>query len=227
MQQGERIKQMGKLVTAKEAIDKIKDGSSIMIGGFGLRGCPDSLVDELVASGKKKLTIVSNDLGSPNEGLGRLMTNGQIEGLVGSYYNWNPEAIDAYNQGIINVTLVPQGTLAESIRAAGCGIPAYFTPTSADTDLEKGKEVRVIDGRKCVLEKAIHADVALIKAHKADALGNLSYSKTARNFNPAMAMAATYTIAEVDEIVEVGELDPEEIVTPHLFINAIVKRGTV
>lgn len=216
---------MDKLLTAEEAIRHICDGDRIMIGGFGLRGCPDELVDELVRSNKKELTIVSNDLGSPNQGLGRLLTNGQIKGLIGSYYNWNPEAIEAYNKGEISVTLVPQGTLAESMRAAGMGIPAYYTPTSAGTDLEKGKEVREFNGRKYVLEEAIHTDVALIRAKKADTLGNLVYSKTARNFNPVMAMAATYTIAEVDEIVESGELDPEEIVTPHIYVNAIVKRS--
>lgn len=216
---------MDKLLTAEEAIRHICDGDRIMIGGFGLRGCPDELVDELVRSNKKELTVVSNDLGSPNQGLGRLLTNGQIKGLIGSYYNWNPEAIGAYNKGEISVTLVPQGTLAESMRAAGMGIPAYYTPTSAGTDLEKGKEVREFNGRKYVLEEAIHTDVALIRAKKADTLGNLVYSKTARNFNPVMAMAATYTIAEVDEIVEPGELDPEEIVTPHIYVNAIVKRS--
>lgn len=216
---------MDKLLTAEEAIRHICDGDRIMIGGFGLRGCPDELVDELVRSNKKELTIVSNDLGSPNQGLGRLLTNGQIKGLIGSYYNWNPEAIEAYNKGEISVTLVPQGTLAESMRAAGMGIPAYYTPTSAGTDLEKGKEVREFNGRKYVLEEAIHTDVALIRAKKADTLGNLVYSKTARNFNPVMAMAATYTIAEVDEIVEPGELDPEDVVTPHIYVNAIVKRS--
>lgn len=216
---------MDKLLTAEEAIRHICDGDRIMIGGFGLRGCPDELVDELVRSNKKELTIVSNDLGSPNQGLGRLLTNGQIKGLIGSYYNWNPEAIEAYNKGEISVTLVPQGTLAESMRAAGMGIPAYYTPTSAGTDLEKGKEVREFNGRKYVLEEAIHTDVALIRAKKADTLGNLVYSKTARNFNPVMAMAATYTIAEADEIVEPGELDPEDIVTPHIYVNAIVKRS--
>ena len=216
---------MDKTLTASEAISKIKDGDSVMIGGFGLRGCPDELVTELVASGKKNLTIVSNDLGSPNQGLGRLMTNRQIKGLVGSYYNWNPEAIEAYNKGEITVTLVPQGTLAESIRAAGMGIAAYFTPTSADTPLSEGKEVREFDGRNYVLEPAIHTDVALIKAKKADTLGNLIYSKVAQNFNPLMAMAATYTIAEVEEIVEPGELGPEDIVTPHIFVNAIVKES--
>lgn len=216
---------MCKLVSAKEAVERIADGSRIMIGGFGLRGCPNDLVDELVCSGKKNLTIISNDLGSPNQGLGRLMTNKQVRALIGSYYNWNTEAIDAYNRGEIDVTLVPQGTLAESIRSAGVGIPAYYTPTSAGTELEKGKEVRDFDGTVCVLEKAIHADVALVHALKADSMGNLVYNKTARNFNPLMAMAATYTIAEVEEIVDAGELDPEDIVTPHIYVDAIVKRS--
>lgn len=216
---------MGKLVSAREAVERIRDGDRIMIGGFGLRGCPDELVNELVSSGKKELTIISNDLGSPNQGLGRLMTNRQVKALVGSYYNWNPEAIEAYNRGEIEVTLVPQGTLAESIRAAGAGIPAYYTPTSAGTDLESGKEVREFDGVKCVLEKAIGADTALIHAFRADTLGNLAYNKTARNFNPLMASAAKYTIAEVDEVVEAGALDPEEIVTPHIYVDAIVVRS--
>lgn len=218
---------MNKLLSAAEAIDRIPEGARVMIGGFGLRGCPDGLVDQLAASGKKNLTIISNDLGSPNQGLGKLQTNGQVAALIGSYYNWNPDAIAAYNRGEIQVTLVPQGTLAESMRAAGMGIPAYYTPASVGTDLEKGKEVRQFNGKSYVLEEAIHADVALIRAKKADTLGNLVYSKTARNFNPVMAMAADYTIAEVDEIVEPGELDPENIVTPHLFVNAIVKRGSV
>lgn len=218
---------MNKLLSAAEAIDRIPEGARVMIGGFGLRGCPDELVDQLAASGKKNLTIISNDLGSPNQGLGKLQTNGQVAALIGSYYNWNPDAIAAYNRGEIQVTLVPQGTLAESMRAAGMGIPAYYTPASVGTDLEKGKEVRQFHGKSYVLEEAIHADVALIRAKKADTLGNLVYSKTARNFNPVMAMAADYTIAEVDEIVEPGELDPENIVTPHLFVNAIVKRGGV
>ena len=218
---------MNKMLSAAEAIAKIPEGARVMIGGFGLRGCPDGLVDELAASGKKNLTIISNDLGSPNQGLGKLQTNGQVAALIGSYYNWNPDAIAAYNRGEIRVTLVPQGTLAESMRAAGMGIPAYYTPASVGTDLEKGKEVREFNGKRYVLEEAIRADVALIRAKKADRLGNLVYSKTARNFNPVMAMAADYTIVEVDEIVEPGELDPESIVTPHLFVNAIVKRGAV
>lgn len=214
---------MSKIVSAQEAISQIQDGARIMIGGFGLRGCPDGLVDELVASGKKNLTIISNDLGAPNAGLGRLMTHHQIKKLIGTYYNWNPEAIAAYNAGEIEVTLVPQGTFAESIRAAAVGIPAYYTATSVGTSLEAGKEVKEFHGQPYVMEPAIEADIALVKAHRADRLGNLVYSKTARNFNPVMAMAAKYTIAEVEEIVEEGELDPEAVITQHIFVQAIVK----
>lgn len=217
---------MDKIKTAQEAMAILKDGDRVMIGGFGLRGTPDDLVAELIASGKKDLTIISNDLDGVGDGLPTLLENHSIKALIGSYYTWNPEAVMAYNQGLIDVTLVPQGSLAESMRAAGMGIVAYYTPTSADTDLGKGKEERVFNGKKYVLEEAIHADVALIHAKAADTMGNLIYSKTAQNFNPVMAMAATYTIAEVEEIVEAGTLDPEDIVTPHIFVNAIVKRSS-
>ena len=216
---------LNKVVTIEEAMSHVQDGDRVMVGGFGLRGTPDTLVDALVATNKKDLTIISNDLGSPNVGLGKLLTNKMIKGLIGNYYNWNPDAVEAYNRGEIQVKLIPQGSFAESIRAAGVGIPAYYTLASAGTPLGEGKETRVYNGKTYVLEEAIHADVALIQAYKADKLGNLVYCKVARNFNPAMAMAATYTIALVDEIVEVGELDPEAIVTPHIFVDAIVKKG--
>lgn len=212
-----------KVFAVKEAIAKIEDGSRVMIGGFGLRGSPDKLIDELVASQKKRLTVISNDLGSPNIGIGRLLTNGQIKALIGSHYNFNPEVSEKYNAGLIDVTIVPQGTLAESIRAAGAGIPAYYTRTCVDTTLEKGKEVKYFNGQKYVMEEAIGADYAIIHAKKADRLGNLVFSKTARTFNPLMAMAARFTIVEVEEIVEPGELDPESIVVPHVYVNAIVK----
>ncbi len=211
-------------MTIAQAMEHVKDGDRVMVGGFGLRGTPDALVDALVATGKKDLTIISNDLGSPNIGLGKLLTNRMIKGLIGNYYNWNPDAVEAYNRGEIQVTLIPQGTFAESIRAGGVGIPAYYTLASAGTPLGEGKETRVYNGKTYVLEEAIRADVALIQAYKADRLGNLVYCKVARNFNPAMAMAADYSIALVDEVVEVGELDPEAVVTPHIFVNAIVKK---
>lgn len=217
------MSRVNKITGVREAVAHIRDGDRVMVGGFGLRGCPDELVDALVEAGPKNLTVISNDLGSPGVGLGRLLSNHQIKALVGNYYNWNAEAVDAYNAGEIEVTLVPQGSFAESIRAAGVGVPAYYTPASAGTKLGEGKETREFDGRTYVLERAIRADVALIKAHRADRLGNLTYCKVARNFNPAMAMAAGHTIALVDEIVEPGELDPEAIVTPHIFVNAVVK----
>ena len=216
---------MDKLCSVAEAISKIKDGSRIMIGGFGLRGSPDELIDELVDSKKKDLTVISNDLGSPNIGVGKLLTNGQIKALIGSHYNFNPDVSTQFNAGKIDVTLVPQGTLAESIRAAGAGIPAYYTKTSVGTTLEEGKEVKYFNGEKYVMEEAISADVAIIHAKKADKLGNLIFSKTVRTFNPLMAMAAKYTIAEVDSIVDPGDLDPESVVVPHVYVNVIVLRS--
>lgn len=216
---------MNKLVSIEAAMAPIRDGDRIMVGGFGLRGCPDALIDALVLSGCKELTIISNDLGAPGEGLGKLLRRRQIKALIGNYYNWNPEAIAAYHAGEIAVTLIPQGSFAESIRAAGVGISAYFTLASAGTELGQDKETRRFDGREYVLEPAIRADVALVKASKADRLGNLIYCKVARNFNPLMAMAAKYTVALVDEIVEAGALDPESIVTPHIFVQALVKEG--
>ena len=214
-----------KIVSVKDAVAAIRSGDRIMVGSFGNAGYPENLVEAMTASDLKDLTIISNDLGSPGIGLGKFLTNGQIKALIGNYYNWNPDVARAYNAGEIDVCLVPQGSFAEAIRAAGVGIAAFFTPTAAGTELGKDKETRDFNGRPHVLEHAIHADVALIKAYKADELGNLVYYKTARNFNPLMAMAATLTIAEVDDIVPVGSLDPECVVTPHLFVNMIIKKG--
>ena len=219
------MKAKSKLHTVDEAIALIQPGSRVMVGGFGLAGYPELLVEALAASGIKDLTIISNDLGSPGVGLGKLLSNCQIKALVGNYYNWNPEVAQACFRGEIQVTLIPQGSFAEAIRAAGVGIPAFYTAASVGTDLAKGKEVRSFDDREYVLETAIRADVALIRAHRADDLGNLVYFKTARNFNPLMAMAATMTIAEVDETVPLGSLDPEAVVTPHIFVDAIVRRA--
>lgn len=213
-----------KIRAADEAAALVKNGDRVMVGGFGMAGYPDQLVNALAGRDVRDLTIISNDLGSPGEGLGRFLTNGQIRALVGNYYNWNPEVAEAANAGRIHVTLVPQGTFAEAIRAAGAGIPAFYTPTAAGTDLAAGLEIREFDGRPHVLATAIHADVALIRAHMADELGNLVYYKTARNFNPLMATAATLTIAEVDRVVPAGALDPECVVTPHLFVDIVVPR---
>lgn len=215
------MERKNKFISIEEAISHIKDGDTVMIGGFGLRGCPDELVDALVESNKKELTIVSNDLGSPGEGLGKLLSNGQVKALIGNYYNWNPDVADAFNAGKIDVTLVPQGTFAESIRAAGLGIPAYYTLASVGTSLADGKETRVFGGKEYVLEESIEADVALIKAKASDKLGNLVYSRVARNFNPLMAMAAKLTIAYVEEVNNKEMIDPECIVTPHIFVDYV------
>jgi 3-oxoacid CoA-transferase A subunit len=215
-----------KLCSAQEAVGQVRSGDRIMVGSFGNSGYPEELVEAVAASGLRELTIISNDMGSPGIGLGKFLTNGQVKALIGNYYNWNPEVAAAYNQGTIAVTLVPQGTFAEAIRAAGVGIPAFFTATGVGTDLARGKETHDFDGRTYVMERAIHADVALVRAWKADTLGNLVYYKTARNFNPLMAMAARLTIAEVDEVVPAGTLDPECVVTPHIFVDRIVRKVT-
>lgn len=209
----------------EEAIGRIKRGSSIMVGGFGLAGVPWLLIEALAEAGTKELTIISNDLGSPGVGLGMLLSNGQVRKVVGTYYNWNPEVAQKYMAGELEVELVPQGTFAERIRAAGVGLGGFYTATSLGTELARGKEIRTIGDREYVLELPLRADVALIKCFKADTAGNLVYRKTARNFNPIMAMAADYVIAEADYIVEPGEMDPECIVTPQLFVDAVVKGG--
>lgn len=214
-----------KLCSFDEAIKLIKDGDRIFISGFGNAGDPKQLIKALVESDKKELTIISNDLGSPNIGMGQLLTRKKIKGLVGTYYNWNTEVADAFNAGEITVELVPQGSFAEGIRAAGVGSAGFYTKTAVGTELAKGKETKVFDGETYLLQEAIKGDVALICADKADELGNLVYHKTARNFNPVMAMAAKTVIAEVGEIVPAGSIDPESIVTPHIFVDAIVLRS--
>ena len=212
----------GKSMSAEEAIALVPQGARILISGFGNAGDPKMLIDALCASGKKDLVILSNDLGSPNADLGKLLTNGQVRGLIGTYYNWNPQVAAAYNEGRIFVELVPQGSFAEAVRAAGVGIPAFYTPTGVGTELAAGKETRSFGGRDYLLQEALSADVALLKAHRADPLGNLTYYKTARNFNPIMAMAADLVIVEVDEMVPLGALDPECVVTPHIFVDVLV-----
>ena len=217
--------QRTKLRSFEEAIDLIKDGDRILISGFGNAGDPKQRIKALVESEKKELTIISNDLGSPNIGLGQLLTRKKIKGLIGTYYNWNTEVADAFNAGEITVELVPQGSFAEGIRAAGVGSAGFYTKTGVGTELAKGKETKEFNGETYLLQEAIKGDVALICADKADELGNLVYHKTARNFNPVMAMAAHTVIAEVGEIVPAGALDPESIVTPHIYVDALVLRS--
>lgn len=206
----------------QEALSVVKDGDTLLVGGFGLIGAPLTLIEGLIDKDVKQLTIVSNNLGESGKGLGKLLNQGKISKGIGSYFTSNRDVGDAYQRGEIELELNPQGTLAERMRAGGAGIPAFYTPTAQGTDLAKGKEEREFDGKKYIMETGLRGNVALVRAHKADKLGNLVYYKTARNFNPVMATAADYVIVEVDEIVEVGELNPEAVVTPHLYVDAIV-----
>ncbi len=210
-------------VSPEEAVAAIRSGDTVMVGGFGLVGAPLTLIDALVETSEAdELTIVSNNIGEPGRGLGKLLRQGRIRRGISSYFTSNPEAVAAVNAGEIEATLVPQGTFSEAIRAAGAGIAGFLTPVGAGTLLAEGKEERVIDGVPHVLEQPIHADVALVYAARGDELGNLWYRRTARNFNPLMATAGRVTIAEVGEIVARGELDPESIHTPHLYVDQLV-----
>lgn len=212
-----------KEVNAKEIIKRVKSGDTLMVGGFGLIGSPLTLIDALIEHNATDLTIISNNVGEAGEGLGLLLRQGKIKKAIGSYFTSNREAVQYYNEGKLDIELLPQGTMSEAIRAGGAGIGGFYTKTAVGTELAKGKETKVIDGETYLFEKALKADVALIRAYKADTKGNLVYYKTARNFNPNMATAAKFVIAEVDQIVEEGELSPEEIVTPHLYVDTIVK----
>ncbi|MBK5458122.1 CoA transferase subunit A [Peribacillus sp. TH16] len=205
------------------ALSCVKNDHTLMIGGFGLIGAPLTLIDGLTKKDVAGLTVISNNLGEKGKGLGVLLSQKKIKKAIGSYFTSNREVGEFYQRGEIELELLPQGTLAESMRAGGAGIGGYYTKTSVGTDLAKGKEEREINGATYIFEPAIRANVALIRAWKADTLGNLVYYKTARNFNPVMATAADVVIVEVDEIVEPGELSPEEIVTPHLFVDGIIK----
>ncbi|PZX04560.1 3-oxoacid CoA-transferase subunit A/3-oxoadipate CoA-transferase alpha subunit [Psychrobacillus insolitus] len=207
----------------EEALSHVESGNTVLVGGFGLVGAPLSLIEGLTEKDVKDLTIVSNNLGESGKGLGILLNQNKIKKGIGSYFTSNRDVGDKYQKGEIELELLPQGTLAESMRAGGAGLGGYYTTTGVGTDLAKGKEEREIDGVTYIFEKAIRADVALIRAHKADTLGNLVYYKTARNFNPLMATAAKKVIVEVDEIVQPGELNPEEIVTPFLYVDVIIK----
>lgn len=213
---------LNKQTTVIEVINKVKSGDTIMVGGFGLIGSPLTLIDALIEHDATDLTIISNNVGEAGEGLGLLLRQGKIKKAVGSYFTSNREAVQYYNEGKLEIDLIPQGTFSEAIRAGGAGIGGFYTKTAVGTELAKGKETKEIDGKIYLFEKALKADIALIRAHKADTKGNLVYYKTARNFNPIMATAAKYVIVEVDEIVADGELSPEEIVTPHLYVDAIV-----
>jgi 3-oxoadipate CoA-transferase alpha subunit len=211
--------------SVEAALAGVHDGSTVMIGGFGGAGQPNELIDALIAQGAKDLVVVNNNAGNGETGLAALLKTGRVRKIICSF----PRQVDSqvfdglYRSGKLELELVPQGNLAERIRAAGAGVGGFYTPTGYGTELAQGKETREIDGKMYVLEWPIHADVALIKAERGDRWGNLVYRKTARNFGPIMAMAAKLTVASVHEVVELGGLDPEHIVTPGIFVHRVVK----
>jgi 3-oxoacid CoA-transferase subunit A len=206
----------------EEAIQDIQDGMTIMVGGFGLVGIPENLIKALAASGVKDLTVISNNCGVDDWGLGLLLRNKQIKKIIGSYVGENKEFERQVLSGEIEVELIPQGTLAERIRAGGAGIPAFYTPAGVGTPIAEGREVRTFQNKEYLLEYGLTADFSLVRAAKGDKMGNLIYNKTARNFNPMMAAAGKVTIAEVEELYEIGELDPDQIHTPGIYVQYLV-----
>ena len=211
-----------RVANADEAVRRIPDGATILMGGFGLCGIPENLIAALRRAGRKNLTVISNNAGSSDFGIGLLLETGQIRKMVASYVGENKVFEQLVLSGKVELDLNPQGTLAERIRAGGAGIPAFYTPTGYGTQVAEGKETREFGGRTYVLEKALRADFAFIKAWKGDRWGNLMFRKTARNYNPVMATAADYVIAEVEHLVELGEIPPEQVHTPAVYVDAIV-----
>lgn len=215
---------MSKVVAnAKEALaDIVADDQVIAVGGFGLCGIPEALIDALKDTGVKGLTCISNNAGIDDVGLGKLLKSKQIKKMIASYVGENKEFERQYLNGELDVELTPQGTLAEKLRSGGAGIPAFYTQTGVGTLIAEGKEVRVFNDKAYILEETLVADIALVKAYKADKAGNLVFRKTARNFNPDCAMAGKITVAEVEEIVDIGELDPDQIHLPGIYVNRII-----
>ena len=207
----------------QQAVEDIHDGATLMVGGFGLCGIPENLILALVEKGVKDLTVISNNCGIDDWGLGPLLQNKQIKKMIGSYVGENKEFERQVLAGELEVELTPQGTLAEKIRAGGAGIPAFYTPAGVGTPIAEGKETRSFNGKEYVLEEALTADFSLIRAWKGDKMGNLVYNKTARNFNPMIAAAGKVTIAEVEQLCEVGELDANFIHTPSIYVQRIIQ----
>ena len=219
---------MNKVVAnAAEALaDVVANNQTVAVGGFGLCGIPEALIDALKDTGVTGLTCISNNAGVDGFGLGKLLETKQIKKMIASYVGENKEFERQYLNGELEVELTPQGTLAEKLRSGGAGIPAFFTQTGVGTLIAEGKEVRDFDGRPHILEMSLTADVALVKAYKADKAGNLVFRKTARNFNPDCAVAGKFTIAEVEQVVEIGEIDPDDIHLPGIYINRVVLNAT-
>jgi 3-oxoacid CoA-transferase subunit A len=211
------------IASAAEAVALVPDGATIMMGGFGVCGLPENLIAALHARGTRDLTLISNNAGLDGFGIGLMLAARQVRKMISSYVGENKEFERQFLSGELDVELVPQGTLSERMRAAGAGIGGFFTPTGYGTLIAEGKETRIIDGKPYVFELPLHADFAFVRAWKGDRLGNLVYRKTARNFNPVMATAGRVTVAEVEHLVEPGELDPDHVVTPGIFVQHVVK----
>jgi acetate CoA/acetoacetate CoA-transferase alpha subunit len=214
---------MAKIISAAEAAAKVQDGMTVMVGGFLGCGTPQILVDQLLTQGTKDLTLVCNDTALPDSGVGKLVVSRQFKKVIVSHIGTNAETGRQMNAGELDVELVPQGSLAEKVRSAGFGLGGFLTPTGVGTPVEAGKQKLTIDGKDYLLELPIKADVALVKAYKADKAGNLVFRKAARNFNPLMATAAQIVIVEAQNIVEIGEIDPDEVMTPGIFVNYLVQ----
>jgi len=214
---------MSKVIKREEAITRFADNQTLMIGGFGATGAPESLIEGLIEKGIKDLVIITNDTGFPSDVIGKLVASKQIKRLIASHIGTNPETVRQMSSGEMEVDLVPQGTLVERIRSAGAGLGGILTPTGVGTLVEKGKEKITIGEKTYLLELPLRADIALIKAWKADTIGNLVYRRAARNFNPLMAMAADLVIVEAEEILEVGALDPDEVMTPGAVVDMIIQ----
>ncbi len=214
---------MNKIISIDDAVAKIQDGMTVMIGGFLACGTPEALVDALVKKGVKDLTIIANDTGFPDKGIGKLIVNKQVKKTIASHIGTNKETGNQMNSGEMEVELSPQGTLAERIRCGGAGLGGFLTPTGLGTIVQDGKEIITVDGVEYILEKPLKADVALLFGSKVDKKGNVYYNMATRNFNPLIATAADTVIVEAEEIVEVGELDPNVVMTPFIFVDYIVK----
>lgn len=215
---------MSKFISLEEALSKIKDGMTIMVGGFLANGTPETIVDALAKSGVKDLTLICNDTAYPDKGVGQLLVNKQLKKLIVSYIGATPQASEQMNAGEIEIEFVPQGTLAERVRAGGYGLGGFLTPTGLGTVVQEGKQVINVDGKDYILEKPLHADVALIGASVGDKTGNLMYRGTSQNFNPLMAGAADVVIAEVKELVEPGEIPAESVHTPAILVDYILEK---
>ncbi|HOG62252.1 MAG TPA: CoA transferase subunit A [Sedimentibacter sp.] len=213
---------MNKIISINEAANMVKEGMTIMVGGFLANGTPETLIDALVEKNVKNLTLICNDTGFPDKGVGKMVVNKQFKKMIVSHVGTNPETANQMNSGETEVVLTPQGTLAEKVRCGGNGLGGFYTPTGIGTEVAEGKEIRVINGKEYMFETPLRADVALLRASVADKKGNMIFNKTMKNFNPIMATAADLVIVEADKIVEVGEIDPEHVMCSGIFVDYIV-----